>query len=98
MGNDRFPKDEASKEQTVSNQADTGQRPTMSRRDALEKVGVAGAAAIITGGAASASQAAETTAGEIKAQNPYGGVPGGGITLPAYYRAHSLSCQQQHLL
>ncbi len=39
MSNDRFPKDEASKEQTVSNQADAGQRPTMSRRDALKKVG-----------------------------------------------------------
>jgi ribonuclease Z len=58
------------------------QRP-VSRRDALKTAGLAGAGALATS-AVSSAQAAD---GTLIARNPYGGVPSGGITVPAYYRS-----------
>jgi hypothetical protein len=58
----------------------------LSRRDAIKGFAkVAGAVAV---GTASASQAAEPgdTPAAGQPQNPYGGAPNTGITLPPYYR------------
>ena len=71
-------------EHLMRDAAGAGQRP-MSRRDALKAAGLAGAAAFSTGAVASA-QTADQTPAAVQAQNPYGGVPSGGITLPPYYR------------
>ena len=71
-------------EHLASDEAGAGQRP-MSRRDALKAAGLAGAAALSTA-AVSGVQAADETPTAVPAKNPYGGVPGGGITLPPYYR------------
>ena len=60
-------------------------QPSMSRRDALKAVGLAGAAAL-SSAVASPAQPADAKPGAVPAGNPYGGVPGGGITLPKYYR------------
>ena len=57
----------------------------MSRRDALKAAGMAGAAAL-SPGVVSAGQAPAAQPGAVRAQNPYGGKSGGGITLPPYYR------------
>ena len=57
----------------------------MSRRDAIKAAGLAGAAALSTV-VVSPAQAADAQPTAVPAKNPYGGVPGGGITLPAYYR------------
>ena len=58
----------------------------MSRRDVLKTAGMAGAATLFTA-AASLAQAADAKPAALPAGNPYGGVPGGGITLPKYYAA-----------
>ena len=72
-------------EHVPSDVGGTGERP-MSRRDAIKAAGLAGAAALssVVVSPAQAQAAAQATA--VPAKNPYGGVPGGGITLPAYYR------------
>jgi ribonuclease Z len=62
-------------------------KPGMSRRDALK--GFATAAAAVTAiGAATAAKAADpgATAAAGLPQNPYGGGPNTGISLPPYYR------------
>ena len=77
-------KPESGEERIVSDEAETHTR-AMSRRDALKAAGLAGAAAFSTG-AVSSAQAADAKPTALAAANPYGGVPGGGITLPPYYR------------
>ncbi len=77
-----------SKEEQIPNDVGgAGERP-MNRRDAIKAAGLAGAAAlssvVASPAQAQAKAAAQPTA--VPAKNPYGGVPGGGITLPAYYR------------
>ena len=54
----------------------------MERRDVLKAVGAAAAAAGFVAGDAATAEAAEATA----PKNPYGGKPGGGISLPPYYK------------
>ena len=60
-------------------------RQPMSRRDAIKATGLAGAAALLPA-AVSPAQAADQKPTAVPAKNPYGGVPGGGITFPRYYR------------
>lgn len=55
----------------------------MERRDLLKAMALgATAAGIVAGDTATAGPADEA----VQAKNPYGGVPGGGLTLPPYYR------------
>ena len=74
-------------EQIPSDVGGAGQRP-MSRRDAIKAAGLAGAAALssVVASPAQAQAKAAPQSTAVPAKNPYGGVPGGGITLPAYYR------------
>ena len=60
----------------------------VSRRDMLKSMGAAAAAAAATVGMGSAAEATVPgpTPAQGQAQNPYGGGPNTGITLPPYYR------------
>ncbi len=56
----------------------------VSRRNMLHAL--ATAASVTAVGAGSSTRANEEQAGAPQAKNPYGGKPGGGITLPLYFR------------
>ena len=73
---------EPKEEHVVGDVRETGQR-LMSRRDALKAAGLRARGAVVSRGMP--AQAADAKTSSMQAGNPYGGVPGGGITLPPYY-------------
>ena len=66
----------------------TTRSTSVNRRDALKGAAGAAAAGVAVGvrETARAAEAAGPTRAAGQPQNPYGGVPGGGLTLPPYYR------------
>ena len=77
-------KPESNEEHIISDEAGAGERP-MSRRDVLKTGGLAGPAALASG-ALTPAPAAPRRRPQSQAKNPYGGKPGGGISLPPYYK------------
>jgi ribonuclease BN (tRNA processing enzyme) len=66
---------------------DDGQDASVSRRDFLTSAGAGVVGAGVAAGGLLPNQAAAQAAGDqVMPKNPYGGRPGGGISLPEYYK------------
>ena len=61
-------------------------KTSLSRRDVLKGFAATTAAAAVSAGKSAPALAVDQAGGATEAQNPYGGGPNTGITLPPYYR------------